>query len=435
MAIFHLSAKIISRSTGRSAVAAAAYRSASKIFDNRTGLSFDYTHKKEVSYQKLLLPLCVPTRLNNRSNLWNAAEQAEVRKDAQVAREIEVALPLELSHSQQIQLLETFIQNEFVSKGMIADVCLHSKPGNPHAHILVTTREVSELGFGKKNRSWNSVGQLQEWRGSWAKWCNLRLSISGNKERIDSRSLAAQNLDRLATIHVGQKEHAMHQKGIYSFRTEVNQKIKETNMKKNEAVGNETDLTFAEELGPTEREIKETKKARFLFLNASDTENQQRYWLALFDKNYIDRVREMFGEYVVSVDGVQTEIGFAYQIILLDGIVLDYGSQIKCDSDNSYEVNIAVRLAKEKGWKGMHLTGSEAFKEAVYIEAILSGAFCSSQLFGYKPTADNIEVIRDFCPAMVPAISKLAVPSLPDGKTGSAGSNEGNTSVKNRPKF
>ena len=411
MAIFHLSAKIISRSGGRSAVAAAAYRAAAKLLDRRTGITFDYRRKKGVTYQKVYLPPTAPSSLEDREVLWNLVENAETRRDSQVAREIEVALPIELTHEQQIHLLEKFIGSEFTAKGIIADVCLHNKPGNPHAHILLTTRSVSKKGFGQKNRAWNTVDQLRAWRKQWEIRCNLRLSIAGKSVRVDSRSFAAQKVDGIPTVHIGQKESAMSQRGIYSPRKELNKLIKEKNMNENKSGAKNGTIAVLSN-GPSREEIKQSKIGQYLFLSATDTQNQQRYWHGLFEKNYVDRLTQLFGDYIAAVDGIQTEIGFAYKISLTDGVVLDYGSQIRCDSTNSYEVHVAVMLAKHKGWAGMHLSGSEAFKEAVYMEAALSGAFTPSQLFGYIPTPTNISVIRDCRPEYLTPEKTMPEPDI-----------------------
>jgi ATP-dependent exoDNAse (exonuclease V) alpha subunit len=154
MAIYHLSAKIITRSSGRSSTAAAAYRAGEKIFDQRTGLTFDYTRKKEVSYRRIFFPENSPSWVKDREKLWNNVELSEIRKDGQTAREVEVALPVELTPSQRIILLERFIHSQFTKHGMVADLAIHDKIGNPHAHILLTTRTISAEGFGQKNRAW-----------------------------------------------------------------------------------------------------------------------------------------------------------------------------------------------------------------------------------------------------------------------------------------
>ena len=126
------------------------------IYDKSQGLTFDYTRKKDLAHSEILLPENAPARLADRPTLWNEVEHAERRKDAQLAREIELALPAELTLNQNIELVREFVKTNFVDQGMIADVNIHTKKDNPHAHILLTTREVTEEGFGKKVRAWNA---------------------------------------------------------------------------------------------------------------------------------------------------------------------------------------------------------------------------------------------------------------------------------------
>ncbi|MDL2257606.1 MobA/MobL family protein [Eubacteriales bacterium OttesenSCG-928-K08] len=265
MAIYHCSVKIISRSAGRSSVAAAAYRSGEKLHNERDGLTHDYTRKSGVVHNEIILPEGSPTEFRDRSILWNAVEKAEKRIDAQTAREVEIALPVEFSLQEQIEVLREYVQDNFVSKGMCADVAIHEgapakaqRSGfcgekeqqcrergvgadfaptredghllrrNPHAHILLTMREVTPSGFGKKNRGWNDKAHLEKWRENWADVCNTRLLAKGH-ERIDYRSLEAQGIDREPTIHVGYSALAIEAKGRTSERAQENRAIIERN--------------------------------------------------------------------------------------------------------------------------------------------------------------------------------------------------------------
>jgi Ti-type conjugative transfer relaxase TraA len=204
VAIYHLSAKVISRSKGRSAAGAAAYRAAEKIHDQRLGITFDYTRKTGVEYNEILAPKGAPAWVCNRSVLWNTVEQVEKRKDAQLAREIEVGLPVELSRDEQIALVRDFARRAFVSKGIVADIALHrANPKNPHAHILLTTRELTANGFGAKRRDWNKRAQLLSWREQWAEITNEHLLRAGHDVRIDHRTLAAQGIDLVPGIKLG----------------------------------------------------------------------------------------------------------------------------------------------------------------------------------------------------------------------------------------
>ena len=196
VAIYHLSAKIVTRAKGQSVVASAAYRSAGHLHDERIDQTFDYTRKGGVEHTEIVAPEGAPAWVKDRQKLWNAVEKAEKRKDAQLAREIELALPVELSRVEQVQLLRDYAQRSFVSKGMVVDFAIHrDNPENPHAHLLLTTRDITADGFGAKRRDWNEKDVLFEWRAQWADIANAYLARAGPEVRIDHRSLEAQGLD------------------------------------------------------------------------------------------------------------------------------------------------------------------------------------------------------------------------------------------------
>ncbi len=195
MATYHLSVKILSRSSGRSAVAAAAYRSRSEIKDNRQGLGFDYSNKKDLGHSEILAPESSPAWVYDRSELWNQVEAGEKRKDAQLMREVEVALPRELNDKQQVELLKDFCKENFVKYGMIADINVHEDDHNPHAHIMLTMRKIEGQGFGKKERSWNKKDNIFKWREEWANLQNIYLAKAGYDIRVDHKSYADQGLD------------------------------------------------------------------------------------------------------------------------------------------------------------------------------------------------------------------------------------------------
>ena len=145
MSIYHCSIKVVSRAGGRSAVASAAYRAGEKLHNQETGLTHDFTHKGGVVINEVILPDNAPRRYLDREVLWNEVQQIEKRSDAQFAREIEVALPNEMTREQQIECVRSFIRDNFIKEGMIADWALHDKgDGNPHAHILLTLRGIDE---------------------------------------------------------------------------------------------------------------------------------------------------------------------------------------------------------------------------------------------------------------------------------------------------
>jgi ATP-dependent exoDNAse (exonuclease V) alpha subunit len=205
MAIYHLSAKIVSRKEGRSVVAAAAYRSGESLHDQHVGQTFDYTRKAGVEHTEILAPTESPPWICDRETLWNTVESVERRKDAQLAREIEIGLPIELTKEQQVELLRDFTQRAFVSSGMVADIALHrDNLENPHAHVLLTLRDLTPEGFGTKRRDWNTRrAELIKWREQWAEIANEHLLRAGLEIRIDHRTLEAQGIDLLPGRKLG----------------------------------------------------------------------------------------------------------------------------------------------------------------------------------------------------------------------------------------
>lgn len=261
MAIYHCSAKIISRSSGRSSVAAAAYRAGEYIRNERDGISHDYTRKRGVEYSEIMLPDNAPQEYRDRAILWNAVEKAEKRKDAQTAREFDVALPAELNREGQIELLQEYTRDNFVSRGMIADICIHDKgDGNPHAHIMLTTRAVTPDGFGGKERAWNDKGLLNDWREQWAAVCNRGFERNNLPERIDHRSLAAQGIDREPTIHIGTTAHQMEKRGKESDRGRINGDVRERNAGYQKALA-ELEKTIANLMREKERDPQREQSA------------------------------------------------------------------------------------------------------------------------------------------------------------------------------
>jgi Ti-type conjugative transfer relaxase TraA len=203
MACYHIDVKVISRGSVRSSVAAAAYRSRDKIYDERQDMTFDYSKKKDLAYAEILLPENAPERLKDRSILWNEVERTEKRKDAQLSREVELSLPKELNLNQQIALVKEYAQSQFVDQGMIADICIHKSEKNPHVHIMLTMREVSQDGFGQKERSWNDKTHLLTWREQWAVVQNRHLLQAGYDIQVDHRSYADRGIDLEPNITLG----------------------------------------------------------------------------------------------------------------------------------------------------------------------------------------------------------------------------------------
>jgi hypothetical protein len=239
MAQYRLSAKIVSRSTGQSAVAAAAYRAGEKLRDERTGDIKDYTRRAwSVLHTQILTPENAPQWMLDRQRLWNQVElredQSTKRGTAQLARNVELSLPCELTHQQRVKLVCEFVQDEFVNRGMVADIAIHAPPErgdgrNHHAHVLLTMRRIEGDGFGLKNRDWNDDDLLEHWRERWDAYQNRVLEKYGHEARVDHRSLEDQGIDRLPTTHLGPNAQAMEDRGIRTDRGDQNRKAKAGN--------------------------------------------------------------------------------------------------------------------------------------------------------------------------------------------------------------
>ena len=218
MPSYHLCCKVISRGQGRSATAAAAYRAAERICDRRTGLEHDYERKRGVVRSEVLLPRDAPELYRDRCELWNAVEAAETRSNSRLSREFELALPRELCRDEQFELARGWAERELVSRGMCADVCMHDRgDGNPHVHIMCTTREAGPDGFGAKNRGWDDKALLVDLRKSWERDQNMALERAYERDRtpererayVDCRSYEARGIDREPTVHEGAAVRAM----------------------------------------------------------------------------------------------------------------------------------------------------------------------------------------------------------------------------------
>jgi Ti-type conjugative transfer relaxase TraA len=232
MAIYHLHVKVIGRKSGSSAVASAAYRSASRLRDGRLDRSHDFSAKRDVVHSEVMLPGNAPEAWSDRERLWNDVEAFEVRKDAQLAREVEFALPREMTQAQGIELARDFVRAEFVDRGMVADLNVHrdigedglSKP-HAHAHVMLTMRTVDENGFGQKVRDWNRTEMVERWRQRWAELANERLAELDIDARIDHRSLEAQGIALEPQNQIGAPAQRIEGEGIEANRAEIHREI------------------------------------------------------------------------------------------------------------------------------------------------------------------------------------------------------------------
>ena len=258
IAIYHCNIGIVSRGKGKSAVAAAAYRSGEKITNEWDGMTHDYTRKRGVVHTEILLPPHAPPSFSDRSTLWNSVELYEKAGNAQLAREIDAALPIELSREEQIRFVREYCSSQFVSRGMCVDFAIHdTDSGNPHCHIMLTMRPLDERGAwaakskkeydldenGERIRlpsgrykthkvdltGWNDKGNALLWRKAWADISNAYLERAGSRERIDHRSNAERGIDELPTVHMGVAACQMEKKGIATEKGELNRNIQKAN--------------------------------------------------------------------------------------------------------------------------------------------------------------------------------------------------------------
>ncbi|MBA0187119.1 MobQ family relaxase [Pectobacterium odoriferum] len=213
MAIFHLEFKIVKRSEGMSSCRKAAYHNRSRITDDRTGNTYDFSHRTDLFHHQILAPVSAPAHIiESSATLWNEVERVERQKDGQTARYFDVAIPCELSNQDKIKLVVEYCQKNFVDKGMIADIAFHDLNGeNPHAHVMLTLKPITADGFGKKERSWNDKKNVILWRESWSVIANRYLADAGSNERVDHRSIDAQHSEALenATITLDVEEKAL----------------------------------------------------------------------------------------------------------------------------------------------------------------------------------------------------------------------------------
>ena len=234
MAIYHFSAKVVSRANGSSAVASAAYRSASELHDDRLNRDHDFNNKAGVIHSEVMLPDGAPERLNDRATLWNEVEAGEKRKDAQLAREVEFSIPREMDEKQGVSLARDFVKQQFVTRGMVADLNVHwdkAKDGSPkpHAHVMLAMRDVGPEGFGQKNRDWNSTELLKDWREAWSAHFNERMAELGLQGRIDHRSYEAQGIELEPQHKIGPAASRRPEQGLEAERIEDHTRIAREN--------------------------------------------------------------------------------------------------------------------------------------------------------------------------------------------------------------
>uniref|UniRef100_UPI0034503C32 MobQ family relaxase n=1 Tax=Carnobacterium TaxID=2747 RepID=UPI0034503C32 len=309
MAIYHLNIKTISRGKGQSAIASAAYRSGEALYSERYVETNFYMRKIKPEIF-ILKPEYVPEWALNREKLWNEVEKIEKSSRSQLAREMNIALPIELSDEEQIALTKEYVQTNFVDKGMVADVAIHrDDKANPHFHVMLTTRPFNQDGSwgskakriilkdkngevlyypsgDKKSRKdnstdWNDKKTMQSWRENWANLTNKYLENAGSTERISEKSYTELGEEKRPTIHEGYVAREMEKRGKVSERVEQNRQIKKGNYDKQKAKKEETSKTtinvIMQPLSPKEKgELKKIAKNLKVFVNYDNLVDKER---------------------------------------------------------------------------------------------------------------------------------------------------------------
>ena len=259
----HTHVDIVSRSKGESVIAKAAYNARDKLKDDYYGKTHDYSKKDDLVFSKIFLPEHIPKEFSKREYLWNEVEKIEKSKNSQLARNLLFTLPRELNEEDRIKLISEFIEENFISKGMIADCNIHNPTASdneeqPHAHILLTLREIDEQGNWKakskkeyildengekiklksgnyKSRKvnlndWNEPDKAKEWRENFSKKANEYLARNNIDKRIDPRTFGEQGREELPQVHLGTASFQMEKKGIQTERGNHNRKITAFNL-------------------------------------------------------------------------------------------------------------------------------------------------------------------------------------------------------------
>jgi len=306
MAIYHLSVQAISRDQGKSCVAAAAYRSGQKLYNERQNLNYDYTKRHDIE-SEIIAPDNSPKWVYDRAELWNTVDKKETRCNSRTAREINVALPIELSKENQKELAREYIKNNFVKNGMIADLCFHFNDiNNPHFHVMLTTREINENGFTNKNRDWDKKEKVKEWRKGWEVITNNVLKSNEINTEITCESYKNLGNEKIPTIHEGYVAREMQKDGKESEKINRNKLIRERNkvvvdlrQYKEIKQENENDKNLYRNFSPDEKRIlANAAKELKMYINYDNVNNRlvqlKRWQKSLsFKEESIDKTNKL----------------------------------------------------------------------------------------------------------------------------------------------
>lgn len=403
MAIYHMSVKLISRKAGRSATAAAAYRAAERIEDERTGLVHDYTRKRGVEHTEVLMPHGLEPP--GRSALWNAAEAKNKRVNARVAREFEVALPAELNEQERAALARQFAAHVVDRYKVAADVCIHAPhvggdERNHHAHILTTDNQVNTDGtLGNKVRELDVVARtmagdrqnaVDELREVWAQMANQALERAGRSDRVDHRSFATRRLEREPTEHEGPVVTNIERAEVRRAARQGRAVVAQTDRR---AVNDGIAARNAEraEMARTERRIRlldKRQKAR-AFIESHNS----RPWVKIepVEPGTTPRISEKYTRYVLSRLGSEhkrafgtvalTRWGCVYQF-KDGGHLLDRGRRIEISQGDENGFRAAAEMYKVKGWQHVRITAPSVEMARAHALAVLQAGFDPSAIRG-----------------------------------------------------
>lgn len=386
MAIYHLSAKPVQRSQGRSATAAAAYRAGERIACEREGRTHDYRRRSGVDHVEL-----VGWR-GSRAELWNAAEAGERRKDGTPAREYEIALPIELERPAQIQLARRFARAIAKRQGVAVDIALHGlESGNPHAHLLCSTRQVEPGGralgekapieWSDKRRQAHGLSgrkiELEQIRAGWARLVNVTLEAAQRPERVDHRSLADQGIDRTPTTHLGPAASGLERRQVASDRGDENRRRqRQDRVWRTQLAAIEAEIERQAEIDAARRPragmastLAGLNRQRPAPKPVAPAErptirtptNAQRYRAGLLRQRAGGWIPDALAAQLAWVD----RQGQADRIRWTDGRrMLDTGDQLTVQHGDQIDAERAVALAAARGWRSLEISGSEAWLEA-----------------------------------------------------------------------
>lgn len=341
MALMHMQFKILKRSEGKSAVYLTAYNNRLRARDERTGELYNYTQKSDLYYSEVMLPNNAPARFSDAVTLWQNIEQVESRKDAQLARYFIVALQRELTLEQNKKLLKRYLQKNFVSKGMIADIAIHDDKNNPHAHIMLTLREVNENGFGKKVREWNNLALVEIWRKKWAYEVNKTFKDLNIKKGISNLSTLRQKeqLIDLAKTQIEKGELNKAENTIYGIEILENKKVKKriprtVFMRLKKQVNNKKHIKKEE---TKKEDNKKFNNIKNVFNNLINKFNKKRK-----EEKEIEKLEKLKSDKINNINNLNTKINSICDLLDSDKLKIDLNNKknkIKEEQQQKQDLN------------------------------------------------------------------------------------------------